>query len=356
MNDTLSVIMLFAVLQGILLLLALANKRQRSIPANQILTAFVAAICLLLLTVVLSSRVAWGRSIGYLSDSVGLLYGPLFYFYVLRLLTLSQQKLWPHLIPFLLFVGINSIWLVVETSGFLSQVQSTFYSIMSAGSLFQAMIYLILSWRQLERYRVEVKQEQSRHQAFRYLRVLVFIILICVLMFTINYFSQLLNWTLPFSFLNYFVGWLLLSCFVFVLAFYAIRQPEIFRIDPRAKLANDAVPSFDMTPLIDQLNHCLENERPYLNPDLSLDDLARLVNCRKELLSKAINQGLSTNFYRLINEHRIMEFEALAKNPANAHLTHLALALEAGFRSKTTFYKAFRELKQVTPSTYLKSL
>ncbi|GAB5526520.1 MAG: hypothetical protein Roseis2KO_43920 [Roseivirga sp.] len=355
MNDTLRFIMLFAVLQGVILLLALANKRQRSIAANQVLTAFVSSICLLLLLVVLSVEATWGRSVGYLSDSVGLLYGPLFYFYVLRLLTISGQKLWPHLAPFLLFVLLNTLWLLIEPAGIWVSVQTTFYSLMSAGSLLQIMIYLVLSWRIMLQYRQKIREQQSQYQTFRYLRVLVLIIFTCVLMFSINYISQLAGWSLPFAFLDYFIGWLLLSAFVFVLAYYAIRQPEIFRVNPVAKSQNDTVTDINISGLLEKLQHCLTKERPYRNPDLSLDDLARLVNCRKELLSKAINQGLSTNFYRLINEHRIGEFEMLAKDPSNAHLTHLALALEAGFRSKTTFYKAFRELKQVTPGAYLKS-
>lgn len=347
--------MLFAVLQGIILLLALLNKRQRSIPANRVLLPFIGAICFLLLLVVLSTRVSWGRSVGYLSDSVGLLYGPLFYFYVLRLLTVAKQKLWPHLIPFILFVFVNSLWLLIEPSGIWVEVQSTFYTLMSAGSLFQLMVYLVLSWRILLEYRLKITQEQSQYQTFRYLRVLVLIIFACVLMFSINYFSQLVGWTLPFTFLDYFIGWLLLSGFVFVLAFYAIRQPEIFRVNPKVQSQNGTVADFNISLLIEKLQHCLVSNKPYLNPDLSLDDLARSVDCRKELLSKTINQGLSSNFYRLINEHRIREFEKLAKDPANAHFTHLALALEAGFRSKTTFYKAFRELKKTTPGAYLKS-
>lgn len=348
--------MLFAVLQGVILLLALANKRQRSIAANQVLTAFVGSICLLLLLVVLSTEATWGKSVGYLSDSVGLLYGPLFYFYVLRLLTISRQKLWPHLSPFLLFVLLNTLWLVIEPNGTWVQVQTTFYNLMSAGSLLQLMVYLVLSWRVVLQYGQKITEEQSQYQTFRYLRVLVLIIFTCVLMFSINYISQLAGWTLPFAFLDYFIGWLLLSGFVFVLAYYAIRQPEIFRVNPAVKSQNGTTSDINISSLLEKLQQCLTEERPYRNPDLSLDDLARSVDCRKELLSKAINQGLSTNFYRLINEHRIREFEMLAKDPANAHLTHLALALEAGFRSKTTFYKAFRELKQATPSVYLRSL
>lgn len=355
-------IMLFAVFQGLLLLLALSNKKQRNIPANRVLIGLISAICFLLAMIATSqsSNLLLTQDFGYLTDSVSLLYGPLFYFYVLRLLEVSNKPIWPHLTPFLLFVIFNTLWLVIGPDPQMATLRSNFYLFMTTSSLAQIITYLILSWRVTVRYRLQIKSQRSYHPSLRYLQVLIVIISSCVILFSTNYFGQQAGYQLNLDFLDYHVTWLLLSAFIFTLAYYAIRQPEIFRLEPAAVYQNETSlnemdSAKDLSPVLERLTEILQNERPYLDPELSLEALARKVGCRKEILSKVINQGLNMNFYQLVNEYRIKAFEALAQDKSNAHLTHLALAYEAGFRSKTTFYKAFKELKQSSPSAYLKN-
>lgn len=352
------IIMLFGTFQGGILIIALLRKNPGQNPSNRILTAFVGSVSLLLAFVALGGMgiLSTAPRLGYLGDSVSLLYGPLFYFYLLRLLTPSKRKMHWHLAPFLLFVVVNTLVFSLSPESALEGFHSTFYIVMSSGSLLQVLVYLIFSWKLVRQYQQIAQSQLSFDAAVAYIRVLIGLTSLCVLVFTINYVSQLLSLTMPFAFMSYELGWLLLACITFVLAYYTISQPEIFRLNIKPLSQNQVVPDAEIGQLVKKLEDCLTAKRPYLDPELTLEELAKLVGSRKELLSKAINQGMGVNFYRLINDYRIKAFEELAKDPKNNHLTHLALALESGFRSKTTFYQAFKTLKQTTPSAYLKSL
>jgi YesN/AraC family two-component response regulator len=53
----------------------------------------------------------------------------------------------------------------------------------------------------------------------------------------------------------------------------------------------------------------MEMEKPYLNPDLNLSDLAILLQMNRAELSKVINTGFQKNFNDFINEYRVHTFK-----------------------------------------------
>ncbi|UOQ76780.1 helix-turn-helix transcriptional regulator [Hymenobacter sp. 5516J-16] len=94
----------------------------------------------------------------------------------------------------------------------------------------------------------------------------------------------------------------------------------------------------------------MEAERPYLAPELTLGELATQLRTNTSWLSRVINAGCGQNFNDFINEYRIREAERRLRDPQFRHYTLLAVALEVGFNSKSTFNRVFRKLRGVTPS------
>lgn len=111
--------------------------------------------------------------------------------------------------------------------------------------------------------------------------------------------------------------------------------------------------SADLQPLKNKLLTCMRAEKPYLEPDLSLADLARRLHTNPVLLSQVINAGAGKNFNDFINEYRVEEFKQQVSEPANAHLSFLGLALDCGFNSKATFNRAFRKFTGNSPGEFL---
>jgi adenylate cyclase len=101
-----------------------------------------------------------------------------------------------------------------------------------------------------------------------------------------------------------------------------------------------------------KLTGLMEAEKPYLNPRLSLPDLAELVDISTNQLSQFLNEHLHKNFYDYVNSFRLREYQNLVKNPKYAHLSILGLAYECGFNSKTTFNTFFKREMGVKPSEY----
>jgi len=104
------------------------------------------------------------------------------------------------------------------------------------------------------------------------------------------------------------------------------------------------------------LTAILVEKKPYTNPELTLRDLAKLLDVHPNHLSQVINSQTNKNFYDLINEKRIQEFLFRAALSENKRYTLTALAFDCGFNSKASFNRNFKKFTDRTPSEYLKGL
>ena len=102
-----------------------------------------------------------------------------------------------------------------------------------------------------------------------------------------------------------------------------------------------------------QLLTLMATEKPYLEPKLSLAQLADSLGVLPNHLSQIINQYEGKNFYDFINSYRVNEFIALAKKDTNKNFNLLGLAFEAGFNSKSSFNQVFKKIKGQTPSQFV---
>jgi AraC-like DNA-binding protein len=103
-----------------------------------------------------------------------------------------------------------------------------------------------------------------------------------------------------------------------------------------------------------QLEALMLQQKPYLEAQLTLPELALQMKISLHLLSKVINDGYDKNFHDFVNTYRIEEFKNLIVKPQYKHQTILAAALDAGFNSKTAFNRAFKKITNSTPREFLK--
>ena len=140
-----------------------------------------------------------------------------------------------------------------------------------------------------------------------------------------------------------------------LLAWLQSRQPVALPLAPAPRpLAPPAA-----EPLIDaghlaRVVRALETEHLYHDPELTLDALARHVGLSPNAVSQTINAGLRQSFPDLVNGYRLAEVKQRLLSADARRLTVLALALEAGFNSKTTFNRVFKEKTGLTPKEYQK--
>ncbi|SRR6266496_803464 len=105
--------------------------------------------------------------------------------------------------------------------------------------------------------------------------------------------------------------------------------------------------------LLTVLNY-MQNNKPYLEPELTLDQLASQLSLKSRVLSQVINEILGQNFYDFINRHRIEEASRLLTNPKDEKITILEVLYEVGFNSKSSFNTLFKKYTGVTPTEFRK--
>jgi adenylate cyclase len=98
----------------------------------------------------------------------------------------------------------------------------------------------------------------------------------------------------------------------------------------------------------------LSVNKPFLNPDLSLRELASQVEIHPNHLSWLLNNNFGKNYNEFINQYRIEAFKLNAKAAKNANLTIEGLAYESGFNSKTVFNTYFKKETGLTPKQFMK--
>lgn len=108
--------------------------------------------------------------------------------------------------------------------------------------------------------------------------------------------------------------------------------------------------------LIEKILIVMENPEIICDASFTINKLTKLVKSNYLYVSKAINDGLKTNFRALLNKNRIREAKRLlANNEATLHTIEF-VANKVGYKSQTTFRDAFKENTGVNPHFYLKSL
>ena len=119
---------------------------------------------------------------------------------------------------------------------------------------------------------------------------------------------------------------------------------------PSGKLA---LPPAAMAIRRPQLLAFMDTEKPWLDPELTLSDLAERVGLNASQLSYLVNNGFDQNFNDFVNQYRVEEVKRKLASSDFQHLSLLGMAFESGFNSKATFNRAFKKLTGHAPSQYL---
>ena len=95
--------------------------------------------------------------------------------------------------------------------------------------------------------------------------------------------------------------------------------------------------------------------KAFLDPDLSLQKLAQTAQLRPRALSEYLNKSHGMTFREYINSLRIEEAKRLLTDPNEAQTSIEAAALLCGFRSRSSFYEAFKKRTGKTPAEFRKN-
>lgn len=151
----------------------------------------------------------------------------------------------------------------------------------------------------------------------------------------------------------------ILLILMMTIVFFVIVKPEYFadfKDNPaKANVYSKSKPSREVLNDGKLLLLKLDEYAPYLDPELSLKDLADMLSMKKSEVSLIINKGLGTNYFELINSRRLEAFKKLAASKESRKLSISGMAYDSGFNNRATFYKYFKASMGMTPSEFVRS-
>jgi AraC-like DNA-binding protein len=138
-----------------------------------------------------------------------------------------------------------------------------------------------------------------------------------------------------------------------VLVVYLLKNSNGFSdIQIEHTIAPEPLPEEPQQQLVEKLTDFMEQNKPYLEPHITVERLAIKLNVSPKLLSCTINNQMHMNFFELIGTYRVAEAK---KRLADSELRQKPISeimKSCGFNSKSVFNQAFKKTVGVTPSHY----
>ena len=303
-------------------------------------------------------------NIFFLGTSFIFLAAPTFYFYVksLAFVDFRLRKIHIlHLLPFavvtLVFVYYYHIQSPDTKRSILlgSNYFPKYFWIVLNGTVFsQILIYFIFDFSILKDYRMEIRQQFSsvKNINLSWLSFILYAFIISwissvVVFFSRYYFGTILDILV---FLNFFAFFAFFN-FIF---YKGLAHPEIFSgIEEKPKYISSKLTSADAEMYLTKLRYFMGNNKPYLNPALTLKELSSELSVPPRHISQIINEHMQSNFYDFISKYRIEEAKSILSDPSS-NKTVLEILYAVGFNSKSSFNTAFKKITGVTPSRFKK--
>lgn len=98
----------------------------------------------------------------------------------------------------------------------------------------------------------------------------------------------------------------------------------------------------------------LHNEKPYLSSDFSKHDIARSLDIPQNIVTDCFSKVIKISFPVLRNQLRVEFAIERFKNSEHVKTTIAGIASESGFKNRSTFYTAFKEVTKMTPVEWIK--
>lgn len=234
--------------------------------------------------------------------------------------------------------------------------------------LIQSFIYLIFQWKLIVKFKKQNEIFEIEHQIkmvlkwlkiFTWVTTVYFLAFIFLSLFVILNISVFNNW----GAINFIPGALLSSSF-FVMSTYLLTHPGILAGLPFVKyketnsiLSNDEVNKIafieeDYSKEIENINNYFNINKPYLNSNLTLSQVSVALNIPIRELSYILNNYFNQRFTDFVNAYRLKFITDKFNESYLDNFTIESVALEAGFATKSGFYKSFKKFYKTTPTEY----
>jgi len=382
-ENILSVICWLGILQGILLAAIIYFHPKGDKSVNIFLALFILATSAVMTMPFIIRAVGWQHS--FFIQSLPLAGGPLLYLYLRSFKeAITWRKVYPHFIPFVLYIFIAYWNLSVfgpkypDAKDIPRQVllSPSTLAIMYSRMVLQILYYfkarkVLLSYQRSIQHLFSETSRIDLHWA----KFLVNGYIVLVLSFVV---VSPLALRFPEHIMTFLTIILTLGTpYIYIASVKGFLQNTIWQIKPdidkltvqsemneveelafgaheplKQKKEKSILVGDKMEGIVQKIVALMEKEKLFQEPELTLQQLADKLEVPTYVVSAALNDGLEKNFYDVVNGYRVEEAKHLLVDSKNRNYTILSVGFEAGFNSKTTFNTVFKKFTGLTPTEF----
>lgn len=356
--DFKSIIHIIIVWQSLFLGIVFLTPRYAKYKRNFYLSLLLLTLCAHFIYNILLGLNIWVEVLVPFSCCYGFLYGPLSFFYVRSHLVKDAHKktiYWLHYLPFGIVV-VGGLLGVISCNPQLSLLL-----------LLTMFGYSIANLWEIYKYQQTIKNitTQMVIPELKWLKILTLLMLVIIVL---NVFST----TNPIL----VVGGKIIAletvvqigifALVNLIAFQGLKNPHFFRqiTQDEKNLTTEIFNSKKDSKSSNEIDHeklealeiYMNAEKPYLEPDLTIQSLAGKLQIHPKTLSQIINQHFQVNFSEYINTARLEEVKKLLANNSDPGMTVMEIMYDCGFNSRSVFNGYFKKKTGMTPSQYISNL
>ncbi len=300
-----------------------------------------------------------------LSGFGGLLLYPMLFFYTTSLRSSNWQWKWWYsfaFLPFLLGFSYKAVRYLRVQGADKIEMLDAFYRHTRPGptdyfsnqmliwaKVIIPAIFIVGAIYQLRK----IKKEEKMALPFYYRGLQLVLALALVYVLAGNFISKGLYFWLDDNFIEWMLNIGLMAALLVMMVYLFFKQLESGnRFFSEKKYKDSNLDKNHSLKYFKQLSQLIEQEQLFLDPNFSLSVLAQKMKVNAKYLSQSINENQGQSFSRFINKQRVEKAKQLLRNPDFDNYSIEGIAIEVGFRSKSAFYKAFKEVTGLSPKEY----
>ncbi|MDC7124342.1 MAG: helix-turn-helix transcriptional regulator [Spirochaetales bacterium] len=231
------------------------------------------------------------------------------------------------------------------------------------GSILSVLVYGIFCYIRLKQHQRQVPRFYSSRDTRKTLSWLSILIFVIIIVNSLNLILISINPAdTPIFFLRFHSAYLRsfpAMLFLLYFSYFSRKQDSTENIrenEKKEKYQKQLMTKDERDSLYQRINRAMESKKFYLNPDLSLEELAKELGESKHQISQVLNSWEGKNFFTFINDYRIKEFIKSVEEDKYPNFTMLGIAMECGFRSSSSFYSLFKKAIGKTPRQYISEM